>query len=281
MTVVCLFVLLLPLLQATVAYEVTVELDELASSAGVEKCRLRPRGNASNAQTVILYDGEILIHNFCLKKKKLFTLEKLRYSNDGLADLLTFDLDGVEVGRWTTREDFGDGSLWNQILEVEQFGDEVSVAAGNHKLTIRVADGDRYGVELDSLTFSLDQKDPDDNSLCKNMGSKAIAPLFGECDPDADVCGSAPTLRNADVSYKGSYVGATARYTCRAGYVFCGRSSKHRCSSIGEWEGLEGSCFRSRWQQPRQGIDFDVSLPWSSTNHYSLEIVATLTVRQR
>ncbi|XP_067651234.1 uncharacterized protein [Haliotis asinina] len=279
MNTACRFLLLLPLLQATVAHEVTVELDRLASKAGVENCRLRPRGNASNSETVILYDDEILIHNFCLKKRKSFSLEKLRYSNDGLADLLTFDLDGEEVGRWTTRQKFGDGTLWNQILEVEQFGDEVSAAAGNHKLTIRVL-GDRYGVELDSLTFSLDRKDKDDDSLCQNTGSQAVTPLFGECDPDADVCGSPPNLPNADVLYKGSYVGATATYMCRPDYVFCGGSSKHRCSSSGEWEGLQGSCFRTRWDKPQQGIDFDVSLPWGVTNQYSLEIVATLTVRQ-
>ncbi|XP_071087722.1 uncharacterized protein [Haliotis cracherodii] len=277
----CTFVLLLPLLRASLAHEVTVQLDELATAVGVEKCRLRPRGHASNQGTVVLYDDEKLIYNFCLKKRKSFSLEKLRYSNDGLSDLLTFHLDDQEVGSWVTREKLGDGVLWNTILEVANFGENVTAEAGNHQLTVKVEDGDQYGVELDSLTFSLDTTDADDDSLCRIPGSKAITPLFGGCDPDQTACGLPPPLPNADVSFKGKYVGATATYTCRPGFLFCGRSTKHRCSSVGEWEGLYGSCYRARWPHPKPGVEFDVSLPWGITDQYSLEIIATLTVRSR
>ncbi|XP_046569997.1 uncharacterized protein LOC124278320 isoform X2 [Haliotis rubra] len=256
-------------------HEVTVEFDKLT----LTNCRLRNRADASNKKTVVLYNTESLTYDMCLTKEKTFRLDKLRYSNDGLKDLITFSVNDREVGRVETRELDGNGELWNDILEVVNIGVEKRLAAGNYSLTVTAEHADLYGVELDSLTFSFDGASPDDNSQCTATQDDASAALLGRCFPELQVCNNPPSLPNADLTSEGQFVGARATYTCRPGFLFCGRSSKHRCSSTGEWNGLNGQCNRALWINP--SVNFEAAIPCGMTVGSRVEIIATPTASTR
>ncbi|XP_067652805.1 uncharacterized protein [Haliotis asinina] len=272
--------LFLSFMRTSLTHEVTVEFDNLT----LTNCRLRNRADASNKKTVVLYNTESLTYKICLTKEKTFRLDKLRYSNDGLKDLITFSINGREIGRVETRELVGKGELWNDILEVVNIGVERRLAAGNYSLTVRAEHADRYGVELDSLTFSLDGTSRNDSSQCASGQNDESIALLGGCFPELQVCNNPPSLPNADVTSEGQFVGARATYSCRPGFLFCGRSAKYRCSSTGEWNGLNGQCNRALWINPSfnlQSVNFEAALPCEMTVGSRVEIIATPTSSTR
>lgn len=175
----CAVLLSLAFMRTSKAHEVTVEFDELT----LTNCRLRNRADASNKKTVALYNTESLTYDLCLTKEKTFRMDKMRYSNDGLKDLITISVNDREIGRVETRELAGNGELWNNILEVVNIGVERRLAAGNYSLTVTADHADLYGVELDSLTFSLDGTSPDDNSQCTATQGDTSAALLVGCFP--------------------------------------------------------------------------------------------------
>ncbi|XP_071088274.1 uncharacterized protein [Haliotis cracherodii] len=276
----CAVLLSLAFMRTSKAHEVTVELDKLT----LTNCRLRNRADASNKKTVALYNTESLTYDLCLTKEKTFRMDKMRYSNDGLKDLITISVNDREIGRVETRELAGNGELWNNILEVVNIGVERRLAAGNYSLTVTADHADLYGVELDSLTFSLDGTSPDDNSQCTATQGDTSAALLVGCFPELKVCNNPPSLANADVSSEGQFVGARATYTCRPGFLFCGSSAKQRCSSTGEWNGLNGQCNRALWINPSfhlQSVNFEAAIPCGMTVGSRVEIIATPTAITR
>ena len=54
-------------------------------------------------------------------------------------------------------------------------------------------------------------------------------------------CGNLPEPRNGDVRVSGNKVGATAMYTCDAGFRLKGDGVRE-CQSNGKWSGSELTC---------------------------------------
>jgi len=110
----------------------------------------RPRAS----QTIWLHAGESRTLSFSLPSRARYSLS-VRYSNDnptGPLETVTAWDDGVEVGHFTaqnTRPPGGvPGSGWNVFLSSGPIG-AVDLEAGIRRITVSVAGGDGYGVEID------------------------------------------------------------------------------------------------------------------------------------
>ncbi len=57
----------------------------------------------------------------------------------------------------------------------------------------------------------------------------------------AVMCEALPGIANGQVELSGTFVSATATYTCDSGYILEG-GSRRRCQNNGKWTGTEPSC---------------------------------------
>jgi hypothetical protein len=112
------------------------------------------RSNASGDQTVWLHAGESRSYSFNVDGTAVYEVI-VRYSNDNYGPLedVTVSIDGDQVGTFQAQDTGGGGAGWDIFLEAS-LGNTV-LSGGTRNMTISVAGGDGYGVEIDSITFIL------------------------------------------------------------------------------------------------------------------------------
>lgn len=125
------------------------------------------RSMASRKRTLLMYEGDYVVLDFCLSSMTSVTINNLRFSNDGSSDNITFLVDGQQVGSFETFAISDWGRMWNVFQDTGVIGRPVIIHPGNHELNISVTVSDNYGVEFDSLQFELDNEISEETFLCQ------------------------------------------------------------------------------------------------------------------
>ena len=133
---------------------VTIEAEK-----GSHTGRVMERDKASNDRTVLLTAYESVIQTFKVFHVHVATVAGVSYSNDGESDNFTVSIDGKVIEVFETREDFGEGHLWNVFLNTGRFEDTLLVKPGDHEVQILVISQDVNGVEIDSIILELNCSD--------------------------------------------------------------------------------------------------------------------------
>jgi len=125
----------------------------LEGEAGTGDGQVKSRTAASGQETVLLHDGESQALSFQLPAAARYSLT-VRYSNDnyGPLETVSVSVDDAIVGQFEAQDtgDFGAG--WNVFESSGPIG-SVDLQAGTHEVTVSVAGGDGYGVEIDVVTL--------------------------------------------------------------------------------------------------------------------------------
>jgi len=112
-----------------------------------------PRSNANNQTTVLLKSGDSRTVSFaiCPGANAIYNV-RVRYSNDnfGSTESVTVNFDDALVGRFSAQSTGTFGQGWNNFVESSNLG-PVTLAPGNHRISISVSGGDGFGIEIDSI----------------------------------------------------------------------------------------------------------------------------------
>lgn len=117
--------------------------------------RLKYRKNAEDLATIWLFKDEELHIYFHMANDAVIDVLDVRYSNDGGIDTIVLSLDDKQLGEFKTVQHFGWGDLWNMFESSGPLGGHQHIKAGEHKLTISIIEGDKYGVEIDYIRFNV------------------------------------------------------------------------------------------------------------------------------
>jgi hypothetical protein len=111
------------------------------------------RSNASGQRTIWLHAGESRSHSFSLGAATTYSVS-VRYSNDnyGPTETVTASIDGADVGSFQGQDTGDNGEGWNHFVSANNIGSR-QIPAGSHTLSLRVAGGDGYGIEIDVTTL--------------------------------------------------------------------------------------------------------------------------------
>ena len=123
----------------------------MQGESGVGQGQVQPRSNAWEERTIWLRAGESRTLDF-FKLSGVQANTLVRYSNDsaGPGETVTVSLDGIAIGTFVA-EDTGDGGHgWNVFLMSPALPTP-DLTYGQHTLTLSVAGGDGYGVEIDAV----------------------------------------------------------------------------------------------------------------------------------
>ena len=123
----------------------------LEAENGTGDGQTMPRGSASNLATVWLQVNETRSMTFNLQTGARYTVEAA-YSNDGLPDTVEVKVDGVVLGKFTTKDTRPEGGALGSGWDVFNLSGVIGTAdlsAGDHKMEVTVIDGDSFGVEID------------------------------------------------------------------------------------------------------------------------------------
>ena len=132
-----------------------VEAEHGTSTAGAE----RFRNQASNGATVLLSSpGDNItfplevISTTCNQ----LTVTGVRYSNDGLSDVVGVFLNTSEIGQFTSKAVVNSGDGWNVFQSSGQVGNPVQLHEGVYKLQIQLSkSSDEYGIEIDEVSLQF------------------------------------------------------------------------------------------------------------------------------
>lgn len=123
----------------------------LEGEAGFGPGPIMARSNASHKQTRWLHAGEALTFSLTLTASAQYQFA-IRYSNDnsGPLETISLTLDGQPPISFTAEDTGDDGQGWNNFL-INRLLNTADLQAGPHHITISVAGGDTFGVEIDSI----------------------------------------------------------------------------------------------------------------------------------
>lgn len=121
---------------------------EVATGGGEHKTR----SHASNGATRLLRAGEAATTRFRVGSDTSSRLV-VRYSNDnsGALESVSVAVDGETIGQFLAQDTGDDGLGWDAFVDSAATR-AVDLTAGVHALTIVVAGGDGYGVEIDRVS---------------------------------------------------------------------------------------------------------------------------------
>lgn len=132
----------------------------LEAEYGTGNGTVMPRSNASEEQTRWLHVGESFTLTMALPNSAAYSLT-VRYSNDSYEaplEVVVVSLDGQPISQFTAADSGDGGHGWNNFYWSPPIGDApVQFAPESHILTLFVASGDYYGVEIDCIRL---QRDP-------------------------------------------------------------------------------------------------------------------------
>ncbi|KAK3091053.1 hypothetical protein FSP39_016787 [Pinctada imbricata] len=126
------------------------------------------RSAASNKRTLLLYEGDSVVVEFCFSSVVRLHILNVRYSNDGDADDFTLMIDNNVLGKVSSSSLTRWGHAWNDFRDSGPLGESMIVHSGNHKLIMSVTNSDNYGVEVDSVDFDLTAVPSDEIYFCKH-----------------------------------------------------------------------------------------------------------------
>ncbi|XP_053394088.1 uncharacterized protein LOC123524752 [Mercenaria mercenaria] len=155
--------------------------------------RVNPRRHASGQKSVHLFTGDSLETELCFKSDTKFTMNEVRYSNDGPSDRIRITLDKLVVDEFETVMVTDGGRGWD-ILQTYQSGAS-TVVEGRHFLSVTVFESDKYGVEIDFIKFSVNYSQTLDSLRCKSVCFKDIT--FPYYKPVVSPLGSARAVQRS------------------------------------------------------------------------------------
>ena len=91
------------------------------------------------------------------------------YTNDGESDNMTVSIDGTTLGIVETVEQYGKGTLWNEVRSSGSLEKEVLLRPGEHEFQVYVTSYDLNGVELDKIHLVMNCSE----RSCKNINENA------------------------------------------------------------------------------------------------------------
>uniref|UniRef100_A0A1X7UJ72 Uncharacterized protein n=1 Tax=Amphimedon queenslandica TaxID=400682 RepID=A0A1X7UJ72_AMPQE len=149
-------ILLGTFLSANADFDLTIQAEDGASSSA----SINYRSGAINGLAVFLKQGGTITMIFKLTGKEeeecAMQVQNLQYSNDGLSDVFTLELDGFGmIGKVVTRPHSLNGLLWNKFLPTGPIGDTIDIGKGVYNITITAQVADEYGVEIDYVSLQF------------------------------------------------------------------------------------------------------------------------------
>ena len=118
--------------------------------------RLRYRENAEDQTTILLFKDEELHILFTLPNDAVLQVMDVKYSNDGESDVISLHVDDEDIGEFKTASYHAWGKKWNIFESSGPIGTPQHMDAGEHRLTLKVTDSDRYGIEIDYIRLSVE-----------------------------------------------------------------------------------------------------------------------------
>lgn len=152
-----LFMLLSIILSENAAFDLTIQAEDGASSSA----SINYRSGAINGLAVFLKQGGAITLIFELageeeEEECTMQVQNLLYSNDGLSDVFTLELDGFGmIGRIVTRPHSLNGLLWNKFIPTGPIGNTVDISKGVYNITVTAQAADEYGVEIDYVSLQF------------------------------------------------------------------------------------------------------------------------------
>ena len=141
------------------AYRFIFEAENAIFNEGKEMTVVR-RSDASNFRAVSSRAGDIFRFQFCLSSASRVRIDDIRYSNDGHSDtFVLLNIDGKEIAKIETVQKFRQGNGWNDFVSLDKPLDYFVAEAGMHILSLQVIEADIFGVEIDNIVLSIDNKD--------------------------------------------------------------------------------------------------------------------------
>ncbi|XP_053381026.1 uncharacterized protein LOC123551587 [Mercenaria mercenaria] len=154
----------------TIALEFTVGSEILLQAEDMQGALSEtiPRSHASEKQSVHLYTGDSLETELCFMTDTKFTLNEIRYSNDGPSDLISITLDKLVLDEFTTVSKSNWGKEWD-VFRSHHSRVSTVTEGGRHILKVTVLRSDQYGVEIDFIKFSVNDSHTLDSLRCKSI----------------------------------------------------------------------------------------------------------------
>jgi hypothetical protein len=135
--------------------------------------QVRARSTAYGGTSILLVDGQSRTFAVPVFDEGPYSFA-LRYSNDnfGASETITLSVDGSPIAAFSAADtgDFGAG--WNQFVTTGELG-YPTLTAGAHFVTVTVAGGDGYGLELDALIVG-DSRPPENGTTTTYGAGSAI-----------------------------------------------------------------------------------------------------------
>ncbi|CAC5413946.1 unnamed protein product [Mytilus coruscus] len=131
------------------------------------------RSAASTTRSVLLFQGQTVKYKICIDTAITIDIQELVYSNDGKSDLIVIKIDDKIIGSFSTMPVSGHGLEWNNFRTSGIIGKGIRLDSGIHEVEISVVSADKFGVELDYMSFSVETLLPDQDPF-KCVSSKQI-----------------------------------------------------------------------------------------------------------
>ena len=143
-----------------------IEAEHGTSTGGVQ----RHRSQASNGITVLINTQR---HNIIFPMEVAnttcnpLTVTDVRYSNDGLSDVVSVFLNTSKIGQFTSKAVVTSGDGWNDFRSSGQVGNPVQIHEGVYKLQIQLSkSSDEYGIEIDKVSLQFNCSSVNVNNEC-------------------------------------------------------------------------------------------------------------------
>lgn len=92
-------------------------------------------------------------------------IDDIRYSNDGLSDVVKLIFNGINFANFTTFQKFRSGHEWNVFRNSGTLGPALNLRQGRYTLLITVVT-DEYGVEFDRIRINAENQNPEVYMFC-------------------------------------------------------------------------------------------------------------------
>lgn len=92
-------------------------------------------------------------------------IDDIRYSNDGPADLVILQFNGINFANFTTFEKWRIGHEWNVFRNSGNLGPALNLSPGQYTLRMTVVT-DEWGVEFDRIRVNAENQSPNDDIFC-------------------------------------------------------------------------------------------------------------------
>lgn len=131
------------------------------------------RSQAYKQKTLRLADGNrthsieltLCIEPYLSDQTVTIYVDDIVYSNDGPSDVIYIQINGINIGNYTTIEKWRSGHEWNVFRNSRKIGPNIVLSKGEYLLQIEV-ETDKWGVELDRIEINAENQDPMGKLFC-------------------------------------------------------------------------------------------------------------------